>query len=318
MKKNKERDTSRDYAVLIDIPREDKEVCSRYGFNTCLKIVLYGDPFSDSRPKPNMKTGGIALVNQNLMKKAFKPFYDRCELLKSLTILSPYLLKCNFFLEATEVDKKRIIKLKKYIGDLYYKEKLAHMGEKDVDNMIKIHNDIMLQNEFRIILTDGFNIGTLYSSKLITPNNPRAEVYVYFNNSKEKNDYYREKIEGSSHYAYWQLSYNNYKYQSNRTVKEQIKHMKRVVEEVCAPIKSIGTMKRKLGRILEEFKYYPADVIKELAGVTELKSREFNRVDAEYKLSCILFDKVPLAMDLIKQGGKLLNEDTEGTFESFF
>ena len=128
MKKNKERDTSRDYAVLIDIPREDKEVCSRYGFNTCLKIVLYGDPFSDSRPKPNMKTGGIALVNQNLMKKAFKPFYDRCELLKSLTILSPYLLKCNFFLEATEVDKKRIMKLKKYIGDLYYKEKLAHMG----------------------------------------------------------------------------------------------------------------------------------------------------------------------------------------------
>lgn len=318
MKKNKERDTSRDYAVLIDIPREDKEVCSRYGFNTCLKIVLYGDPFSDSRPKPNMKTGGIALVNQNLMKKAFKPFYDRCELLKSLTILSPYLLKCNFFLEATEVDKKRIMKLKKYIGDLYYKEKLAHMGEKDVDNMIKIHNDIMLQNEFRIILTDGFNIGTLYSPKLITPNNPRAEVYVYFNNSKEKNDYYREKIEGSSHYAYWQLSYKNYKYQSNRTVKEQIKHMKRVVEEVCAPIKSIGTMKRKLGRILEEFKYYPADVIKELAGVTELKSREFNRVDAEYKLSCILFDKVPLAMDLIKQGGKLLDEDTEGTFESFF
>ena len=318
MKNNKERDTSRDYAVLIDIPREDKEVCARYGFNTCLKIVLYGDPFSDSRPKPNMKTGGIALVNQNLMKKAFKPFYERCELLKSLTILSPYLLKCNFFLEATEVDKKRIMKLKKYIGDLYYKEKLAHMGEKDVDNMIKIHNDIMLQNEFRIILTDGFNIGTLYSPKLITPNNPRAEVFVYFNNSKEKNDYYREKIEGSSHYAYWQLSYKNYKYQSNRTVKEQIKHMKRVVEEICTPIKSIGTMKRKLGRILEEFKYYPADVIKELAGVTELKSREFNRVDAEYKLSCILFDKVPLAMDLIKQGGKLLNEDTEGAFESFF
>ena len=318
MKKNKERDTSRDYAVLIDIPREDKEVCARYGFNTCLKIVLDGDPFSDSRPKPNMKTGGIALVNQNLMKKAFKPFYERCDLLKSLTILSPYLLKCNFFLEATEVDKKRIMKLKKYIGDLYYKEKLAHMGEKDVDNMIKIHNDIMLQNEFRIILTDGFNIGTLYSPKLITPNNPRAEVFVYFNNSKEKNDYYREKIEGSSHYAYWQLSYKNYKYQSNRTVKEQIKHMKRVVEEICTPIKSIGTMKRKLGRILEEFKYYPADVIKELAGVTELKSREFNRVDAEYKLSCILFDRVPLAMDLIKQGGKLLNEDTEGAFESFF
>ena len=318
MKKNKERDTSRDYAVLIDIPREDKEVCARYGFNTCLKIVLYGDPFSDSRPKPNMKTGGIALVNQNLMKKAFKPFYERCDLLKSLTILSPYLLKCNFFLEATEVDKKRIMKLKKYIGDLYYKEKLAHMGEKDVDNMIKIHNDIMLQNEFRIILTDGFNIGTLYSPKLITPNNPRAEVFVYFNNSKEKNDYYREKIEGSSHYAYWQLSYKNYKYQSSRTVKEQIKHMKRVVEEICTPIKSVGTMKRKLGRILEEFKYYPADVIKELAGVTELKSREFNRVDAEYKLSCILFDRVPLAMDLIKQGGKLLNEDTEGTFESFF
>ena len=76
-------------------------------------------------------------------------------------------------------------------------------------------------------------------------------------------------------------------------------------------------MKRKLGRILEEFKYYPADVIKELAGVTELKSKEFNRIDAEYKLSCILFEKVPLALDLIKQGGKLLHEDTERDFESF-
>lgn len=318
MKKNEERDTSRDYAIITDIPKEDREVCKRYNLNTCLKIVLYGEPFSDSRPKPNMKTGGIALVNQNLMKKAFKPFYERTDLLKSLTILSPYLLRCNFYLEATAVDKKRILKLKKYIGDLYYKEKLAHMGEKDVDNMIKIHNDIMLQNEFRIILTDGFNIGTLFSPKLLTPNNPRAEVCVYFNDGKEKNDYYREKIEESSHYAYWQLSYKNYKYQSNRTVKDQIKHMKKVIEDMCAPIKGVTAMKRKLGRILEEFKFYPAEVIKELAGVTDFKSRDFNRIDAEYKLSCILFDKVPLAMDLIKQGGRLLHEDTEGEFESFF
>lgn len=317
MKKNDIRDTSKDYAILTEIPKEDREVCRRYGLNTCLKIVLYGEPFSDSRPKPNMRTGGIALVNQNLMKKAFKPFFERTELLKKLTILSPYLLKCNFYLEATEKDKKRIKKLKKYIGDLYYKEKLAHMGEKDVDNMIKIHNDIMLQNEFRIILTDGYNVGTLFSPKLITPDNPRAEMYVYFNNSKEKNDYYREKITESLHYEYWQLSYKNFKYQSNRSIKEQIKHMKKIIENGCSSIKTISSMKRKLGRILEEFKYYPADVIKELAGVTELKSKEFNRIDAEYKLSCILFEKVPLALDLIKQGGKLLHEDTEGDFESF-
>ena len=318
MKKNDDRDSSKDYAILMDIPKEDRDICKKYGFNTCLKMVLYGEPFADSRPKPNMKTGGIALVNQMKMKKAFKPFFERTELLKKLTILSPYLLKCNFYLEATEKDKKRILKLKKYIGDLYYKERLAHMGEKDVDNMIKIHNDVMLQNEFRIILTDGYNIGTLYSPKIITPDNPRAEVYVYFNNSKEKNDYYREKIEESSHYKYWQLSYKNFKYQSNRSIKEQFKHMKRIVEEICESIKSTKQMKRKLGRILEELKYYPAETIKELAGVTELKSREFNRIDAEYKLSCMLFNKVPLALEIIEQGGKLLHEDTEGDFESFF
>ena len=45
------RDTSKDYAVITDIPEEDKRICRNFNLNKCLKIVLYGDPYSDSRPK---------------------------------------------------------------------------------------------------------------------------------------------------------------------------------------------------------------------------------------------------------------------------
>ena len=311
------RDTSRDYAVITDIPEEDKRVCRNFNLNKCLKIVLYGDPYSDSRPKPNMKTGGIALVNQNKMKKTFKEFYNRCELLQNMTIMSPYLLKGIFYLEATNIDKKRFKKCKKYIQDLFYKEKLAHMGEKDVDNMIKIHNDIMLQDEFRITLTDGFNIGTLYSPKFITPDNPRAEIYVYFSD-KEKNEYYIDKIHESNYYKKWLLSYKNYKYIECRSVDKQLKHMKKVIFDMCKDIKKEKEMRKKIALVTEEFKWYKAEDIKELANVSELTSKEFTRIDAEYKLSLMLFKDIPLAYSIIKEGGKAIYDETDTNEEIFF
>lgn len=313
MAKNRgaDRDTSRDYAELIPIPKEDKEHVKGFGYDKCLKIVLYGDPYSDSRPKANMKTGGLSMVNQQLMKKSFGQFFKRCDLLKELTITSVYHMKCKFYMEVTQVDRKLIKKMSKTTQRLFEKEYLGFVGEKDVDNMIKIHNDMLLQPEFRITLTDGFQIGQLKTEAFLSPDNPRAEVYVYFN-SKEKNDYYYHKLRNYHEWYYWQISYKNWVHQSNRDNGQQLKHMRKIIHEMLEPIKQVTTMRRKVSNILKEFVYYPADVIKELAGIDP--SNKMNRMDAEYKLGLLLFEKIPLAYELIQQGGKRI-EQTEASFE---
>lgn len=303
-KRNTDRDTSRDYAEIIPIPKEYSKELKEFNYTKCLKIVLYGEPFSDSRPKPNMKTGGIQLKNQQEMKVTFGRFFRRCDLLKELTITSSYSLKCDFYLPMTQVDQKAIKKMSKFAQHLYKTEKLRHMGDKDIDNMIKIHNDILLQPEFRITLTDGFQVGQLRTDKYVSED-PRAVVYVFFSD-KEKCDYYRHKIEDSSHYFYWQISYKNWKYQSNRTPAQQLKHMRKVITDELSKYKRYTEIKRKVSNIMKELTLYKAEDLKELANIDP--SNKMNRIDAEFKLGLLLFEKIPLAYELIQQGGKRIEQ----------
>lgn len=307
-RRNDERDTSRDYAEIIDIPKHRKELAKVYGYNKCLKIVLYGEPYSDSRPKPNMRTGGIALVNQQKMKKTFKEFYNRCELLQKLTIANLYHMECKFYMSITNVDKKEIKKMSKFTQKLLQQEKLAQLGEKDVDNMIKIHNDILLQDEFRITLTDAFHINQLETFKVLSED-PRAEIYLYFNDKKYSNDYYKYKVTTNFHYYLWQMSYKNWKYQSSRNRKQQLNHLRSIARTY------IGEKKvnpRRVKSIMKELTYYPAEDLKELAGIS--KDNKMNRLDAEYKCGLLIFKNIPKAYELIKEGGKTKN-DEESLFE---
>ena len=166
-KKSTIRDTSRDYAEFVPIPEDIKKKFKHMRYDTCLHIVIYGEPFSDSRPRVNQKTMGVALINMNKFKVVFKDLYNRSELLQNLTIVSPFHMKGKFYKSPTKADLK-FIKSKKVLSKLYESEKLADISIKDTDNMLKIHNDILFEPEFRITLDDAWNGGFDDSEKFLS------------------------------------------------------------------------------------------------------------------------------------------------------
>ena len=106
----KERDISKDYAELSkNIPIDIRRKYYTLRFDYCLKIVLYGEPFRDSRPRIN-KYGGVGMVNMGKMKKVFNILYEKYPLLQKITVQSPYLVILDMFSLPT---KKEISFIKK-------------------------------------------------------------------------------------------------------------------------------------------------------------------------------------------------------------
>ena len=140
----KMRDISENFAELIPIPKDIQKLYKDFGYDSCLHIRIYGDPFSDSRPRLNKATMGVGLKNMNEMKKVFKPLYDESELLQNLTIVSPFHIHGIFYRKPTKADIKFIKKSNKKVKSLYAQHKLGDLSIKDVDNMLKIHNDCLL------------------------------------------------------------------------------------------------------------------------------------------------------------------------------
>lgn len=284
-KKSTIRDTSRDYAEFVPIPEDIKKKFKHMRYDTCLHIVIYGEPFSDSRPRVNQKTMGVALINMNKFKVVFKDLYNRSELLQNLTIVSPFHMKGKFYKSPTKADLK-FIKSKKVLSKLYESEKLADISIKDTDNMLKIHNDILFEPEFRITLDDAWNGGFDDSEKFLS-DNERAEIWLYY--SSEPNNFYKWKMEKNHNYTRWLVSEKNMK-QNNRTPKEQFKHIKSVLKTELSTVKSVVDKRKIIKRILSVIEEYPAEVVKTIA---EMNDYRFNKTDAQRKIiqSACLGDK---------------------------
>lgn len=293
------RDISRNFAKNIPIPADIKKEFKHLNYDSCLHIRIYGEPFSDSRPRINMQTMGVGLKNMNEMKKVFTPLYESSELLQNLTILSPFHIKAVFYRKPTKSDIKFINKSNKAIKALFKSNKLGDMGIKDVDNMLKIHNDILFSNEYRITLDDAWNIGFVKPEKYLSEED-FTDVFVYY--SSKPNAYYMYKIQCSQKYYKWLLSEKNMK-MNKRSVKDQLKHLRITIKDELNGLKSNKDVRDVLKRSFEVLEEYPATLIKALANMEESK---YTKMDAQFKVMTIVTKGNKIAESILNIGGKYI------------
>ena len=267
----KDRDTSKDYAELTkNIPIEIRKKYFTLKFDNCLKIVLYCEPFRDSRPRIN-KFGGVGMVNMGKMKKVFNILYEKYPLLQEIIVQSPYLVVLDMFSLPTKKEMSFIKKDKETLK-LFNKEALYDLAIADVDNSIKIHNDILFEPEYRVTLDDAMNIGVIGNKYLSTT--PRAELYVYFSSKTSK--FYKWRIHNNHNYFKWLISEKNM-LMNKRDINEQRKYLIKLLREYIADINKEKDAKDFVKRVAKELIRYPADTIKELAKV---ESKNFNKNNA--------------------------------------
>ena len=267
----KERDTSKDYAEISqNIPIDIRKKYYTLRFDNCLKIVLYGEPFKDSRPRLN-KFGGVGMVNMGKMKKVFTVLYKKYPLLQEITIQSPYLVILDMFSLPTKKEMSFIKKDKEALK-LFKKEELYDLAIADVDNSIKIHNDILFEPEYRVSLDDAMNIGVIGNKYL--SDTPRAELYVYFSSKTSK--FYKWRIQNNHNYFKWLISEKNM-LMNKRTIKEHREYLIKILREYIEDIKKEKDAKDFVKRVSKELIRYPAETIKELAGV---ENKTFNKNNA--------------------------------------
>lgn len=307
------RDMRNDYAELIQIPREYRDKCKKYGYDKCLKVVFYGDPISDSRPKTNKLTGGVHLPNQEKMEVIFNNLLNRSELLQNLTIKSYYHIAYKYYVSATQKDIKLFKKDSKLWKD-YTNEKLMCLYREDLDNEIKLSNDIMFTRNKFILLTDSFNPGIFEAEQWISPN-PRSEV-LYFFTEKVKNKYYKEVIERSSDWSDYLLS-KKHMTQNNRSYADQVDYMKRFIK---LRIKDLNTEKQMSSFISYVSKRieveYSADDIKGLAKLEKDLKHKFNKNQAIIKVLHLIFKGNKLAEQILNKGGKVVDAYSRNGIDS--
>lgn len=298
--KMENRDTSRDYAEVIPAPRDITRRYTDQVYDKCLKIVLYGEPFSDSRPRINKQTSGVGNPNLSKMKKVFNQLYRRSVLLQNLTIVSPFKIELRAYMSPTINDRKYIKNASNRIKKAFESERLGNLAINDIDNMLKIHNDLLFSYEYRILLDDAWNTGVIESHKYLS-NNPRAEFYVYY--CSKPNNYSMWKIEGSDKYFRWIISEKHMK-QHNRNIKEQFNHLKKVMQRELNLLKNENDVRKILKRFSSVLEEYPADLLKELAGYTAT-SRVFTKYAATLKLMFMLVKGFSIAETILKNGGQI-------------
>ena len=292
----KMRDISENFAELIPIPKDIQKLYKDFGYDSCLHIRIYGDPFSDSRPRLNKATMGVGLKNMNEMKKVFKPLYDESELLQNLTIVSPFHIHGIFYRKPTKADIKFIKKSNKKVKSLYTQHKLGDLSIKDVDNMLKIHNDILFSEEFRITLDDAWNVGFHKAEKYLSEND-FADIFVYY--ASKPNAYYLWKMMQNHSYFCWLISEKHMR-MNGRTPEQQMKHLRKTIREEMESIKSEADMRTLIRRSFKVLEEYPATLIKQVADMTDAK---YTKSDAQYKVMLLICKGNKIAEKIIERGG---------------
>ena len=292
----KMRDISENFAELIPIPKDIQKLYKDFGYDSCLHIRIYGDPFSDSRPRLNKATMGVGLKNMNEMKKVFKPLYDESELLQNLTIVSPFHIHGIFYRKPTKADIKFIKKSNKKVKSLYAQHKLGDLSIKDVDNMLKIHNDILFSEEFRITLDDAWNVGFHKAEKYLSEND-FADIFVYY--ASKPNAYYLWKMMQNHSYFCWLISEKHMR-MNGRTPEQQMKHLRKAIREEMESIKSEVDMRTLIRRSFKVLEEYPATLIKQVADMTDAK---YTKSDAQYKVMLLICKGNKIAEKIIERGG---------------
>lgn len=304
-------DMNKDYLKIIDIPDRFKYIAKQYNFNKCALIVYHGVPVADERPRTGAG-GKVFVPNAGLLRKIANNLLDVSEEARKTTITSFYSLACDFYLPISSTVEKFIKKYPK-LQNLYEKDKLPCTTVKDVDNLLKSHNDIMFVYNTFIVLNDTFNINIGISNKYYS-RNPRSEVYVLF--SDKKPDKFTEwNITRSSSYFYYRLS-RKYLLVNNLSCKydrlKVIRHLRSVINEKFENVRNEQILKPSIGKIHKLFlESYSSEDLKYL--VNEVDNHNFNKENAIHKLLFILFNKNESATKILTVISKF--DEVEITFD---
>jgi len=310
-KKFKGRNTDRDYAVLSEAPAHIKKLYKHINIDKELKIVLYGEPFSDTRPKVRKVGIGVGNINLSRMKVVFRDVYNRSEILQKLIIKSPYVMNATFYMTPTKKEEGYLLKqASKSEKSLFLEERLYDIKEKDVDNMIKIHNDILMLKEYHIIVSDGCNVGIINPTKVLSQD-PRAEVFLYY--SSKPLPFYKNKIEESMDYYKSVISYKEM-LMHERTPDKQLKFLRKTFInklEDRRPAQYRDLLK-STAKLLHE--RYPAVVLKQMA---DLEDSKFNKFNAIFKIMMIITKGNKECTRIIENGGVLSYDSGNSDEEEF-
>lgn len=153
-------------------------------FDTYMIIHVPGEPLVDTRPRV---LGGFAFSeNKNIIVSLFKEYYKYDEVLQNTFIMGEYAMIVDGYFSISKKDLKTL--QKEYPKDYknFLMERLPYIGEKDCDNHVKLHNDLLIDKVFMIANNDNYNFH-LQGTKWYTPNNPRTILQLYFNEKDQKN-----------------------------------------------------------------------------------------------------------------------------------
>ena len=294
--KYRNRDTSRDTAEETYVPVEIKKRFNNVNLNKGLKITLYGAPFTDSRPR-TMASGAVAMVNMELMKKVFIQLYERSELLQNTVIISPYIIVLHAYKKATQETARKFKRgdFGKRLHKLYTSEQVHDMSINDVDNMIKIHNDILFEPEFRICLDDAWNIADTDCFKVLS-DNERVELYIYY--TDQINAYMEWNIMRRAKYYCYLICDKNRKI-NNRTLEDHVKYMKKIFDKYQSNYKSESDILSLIKRTQKVIQEWSADEVKQMAGMSV--DRVFNKRDAQNKVLLLITKGNKIATDLVNK-----------------
>lgn len=292
--KYKNRDTSRDYAEEVSVPLEIKKKFTDINLNKGIKIVLYGAPFTDSRPR-TMASGAVAMVNMELMKKVFVDVYNR-SILKDTVIISPYVIVLHAYKRPTNETARKFKKdFNKRLQTLYKNEQIHDMSINDVDNMIKIHNDILFEPEFRVCLDDAWNIADTDCFKVLS-DNERVELFIYY--TDQINAYMEWNIQRSAKY-YTYMICEKYRRMHKLTFEQHVKHMRKIFDRqqmLCKNRESeLLALLKRTQKVLQE---WSAEDIKNMANMNE---RTYTKRDAQNKVLLLITKGNKICTDLVSK-----------------
>lgn len=253
---------------LSNMNEKEKAMFDDYlNYNKKLTLIIYGEPMADTRPR---FVHGVAVsVNTNLLRSLFIPFYKQDKLLTNLLIDSPFHLGFKFFMTPSQKLRKNIMSLKiggkklkknELIRKLYLKDKLHDLTIKDIDNMMKIYNDLFMTEEARLTLDDGFNIGVTSINKYISEN-PRTEITCYF--SDNPHPYFKSIMHDHASYFKFRLSEKNM-LMYNRNIQQQLDFLTSIIKIELDGLNEAKT-KDKIKQILTFFEdNYSAKLLEDL------------------------------------------------------
>ena len=169
------------------------------------------------------------------------------------------------------------------------------MSINDVDNMIKIHNDILFEPEFRICLDDAWNIADTDCFKVLS-DNERVELYIYY--TDQINAYMEWNIIRSAKYYCYLICDKNRKI-NNRTLEDHVKYMKKIFDKYQSNYKSESDILSLIKRTQKVIQEWSADEVKQMAGMSV--DRVFNKRDAQNKVLLLITKGNKIATDLVNK-----------------